>query len=327
MYESLGARVCARWLTALGLVLAVGAPAAAADRVVLISWDGIRRDVLQDLLHWQNVNEVPQECPNAKHPMTLPTVCNGYLTCLPNICQFQITDSRVAEGKPLTKPQHAQMLTGYGPPETGDITNSGKNGVPPGYTIYERIDAARPEVATVHIGGRKFIGRSVTRWASRFGALDLDLRRGGRDGYTGDNTTDQVVVGLDFVGTSPFFMFIHYKAADVVAHRSGDAGQQYREAIIENDRQLGDVLQMLSQRGLLSTSQVFVTTDHGFSGIFHVNAELPQIAETWFASSSPILSGSPATTVLDVTPTILDVLGVDGSAADPPYRGQSRLVP
>jgi predicted AlkP superfamily pyrophosphatase or phosphodiesterase len=124
----------------------------------------------------------------------------------------------------------------------------------------------------------------VVRWASESGALDLDLRRGGRDEYTGDNTTDQVVIGLDFIGTSPFFLFIHYKAADVVAHRSGDAGKQYREAIIENDGQLGAVMQMLTQRGLLSTTQIFVTTDHGFSGIFHVNKDLPEVAQTWLAS-------------------------------------------
>jgi hypothetical protein len=327
MSRFLAPRVCARWLVAAGILVgAAVVPASAADRVILVSWDGIRRDVLHELLHWQDANEVPKGCPDAKRPMTMPTPCNGYLTCLPNICQFQIVDSRVAEGRPLTKPQHAQMLTGYGSLEIGDIRNASKNGVPPGYTVYERIDAARSDVTTVHIGGRKFIGRSVTRWASVSGALDLDLRRGGRDSYTGDNTTDQVVVGLDFIGTSPFFMFIHYKAADVVAHRAGDAGNQYREAIIGNDRQLGEIMQLLAQRGTLATTEIFVTTDHGFSGIFHVNPDLSQVTETWFASRNPILSGSAAT-VLDVTPTILATFGIDTSSADPLYRGLSRLAP
>jgi hypothetical protein len=313
-------------LAALGAtLLAWSAPATAGDRVVLVSWDGIRRDTLRELLEYQPAGETPAACPNAKHEATMPQLCNGFLTCLPTLCRFQIIDSGVTEGKPLTRPQHAQMLTGYGPPETGDITNSGKRGVPQGYTIYERIDAARPEVKQVHIGGRKFIGRGVIRWASASGALDLDLRRGGRDEYTGDNTTDQVVVGLDFIGSDPFFMFIHYKAADVVAHRAGDGGKQYREAIIANDRQLGTVLQMLTDRGLLDTTDVFVTTDHGFSGIFHVNGDLLEVAETWLASRNPTLLGAPAT-VLDVTPTVLDSLSIDTSTADPPYRGESRLV-
>jgi arylsulfatase A-like enzyme len=121
-------------------------------------------------------------------------------------------------------------------------------------------------------------------------------------------------------------MFVHYKAADVVAHRSGDQGKQYREAIIQNDVQLGDVLAMLSQRGLLNTTDVFVTTDHGFSGIFHVNPDLPEIAQTWLASRRSILGPGPAT-VLDVTPAVLDALGIDAAQFEPPYRGVSRLIP
>jgi predicted AlkP superfamily pyrophosphatase or phosphodiesterase len=217
------------------------------------------------------------------------------------------------------------MLTGYGPLETGEITQSGKRSVPPGMTVYERIAAARPEVKTVHIAGRKFVGRGIIRWARYDEALDLDMRRGGRDNYTGDNTTDQFLSALDFVGTSPFFLFVHYKAADVVAHRVGDGSKQYREAIVQNDQQLGAVMDMLAARGLLSSTEILVTTDHGFEGIFHVNLEKPTIVNTWLASRTSALGSGPAT-VLDVTPTILDLLDISMTNADPPYRGVSQVA-
>lgn len=94
----------------LTIALTVCAPAeqvAAGDRVVLISRDGIRRDTLRELLQWQELGETPQACPNARHEIVMPTECNGYLTCLPNLCNFEIIDSAVIEGKPLTRPQHA----------------------------------------------------------------------------------------------------------------------------------------------------------------------------------------------------------------------------
>jgi hypothetical protein len=311
--------------TLLVSVLMPPLTAQASDRVVLISWDGIRRDVLQELLQWQPVGATPVACPNGRHEPEMPTECNGYLTCLPTICNFQIIDSAVTEGKPLTRPQHAQMLSGYGPLETGDITNAGKRGLPPGFTVYERIAAARPDVFTAHIAGRKFVGMGIIRWAKRSGALTLDMRRGGRDNYTGANTTKRVVQALDLIADSPFFLFIHYKAADVVGHRVGDGSKQYREAIIQNDKQLAAVMQLLIDRELLPTTEVYVTTDHGFSGIFHVNSEEPAITQTWFASLRRDL-GIVHNSVLDVTPTVLETLGIPLDDISPPYRG-APMVP
>ena len=310
-------------LVAISLALTTfAANAEAADRVILLSWDGIRRDVLQELLHWQDLGETPVACPAAKRPATMPVACNGHLTCLPNICQMQIIDSNVVEGKPLTKPQHAQMLSGYGVVEVGEITNSGKKGLPQGYSIYERIAAVRPEVVTVHIGGNKFIGRAVIRFAKKFGQLQYAFKRGGRDGYTGTGTTERITrFALPVIGNDPFFLFMHYKAADVLAHRSSDNSKQYREAIIANDQQLGAIQQILADHGLNDTV-IFITTDHGFDGIFHVNPATQSVVETWVATSDHSFQFNIAS-VLDVTPTILDTFGIDFTQFSPPYRGDS----
>jgi len=314
-------------LVAVGLasLVVLPLPVRAGDHVVLVSWDGIRRDVLESLLKWQPLGETPVACPTARHDVVMPTECNGYLTCLPTMCNFDIVNSAATEGKPLTRPQHAQMLSGYGPLETGEITNAGRRSLPPGLSIYERIAAARSDVFTVHIAGRKYVGAGIIRWAKKSGALKLDMRRGGRDDYTGRNTTAKVPAALDAIGDSPFFLFIHYKAADVLGHSVGDGGPQYREAIMQNDIQLEQLLELLEARGLLATTEVFVTTDHGFHGIFHVNPDDPLVNRTWFASNRQNLSGE-ATSVLDVTPTVLKALGIAVDTEDPPYRGRP-LVP
>jgi hypothetical protein len=311
----------------LTVSLLLAASAHAADRVLLVSWDGVRRDVLHELLEWQPIDAAPEVCPHANRAGEIPTPCGQWLTCLPNLCRFQIIDSSDVEGKPLTKPQHAQMLTGYGPQETGDIANSGIVPVPPGMTIYERLAASRPDVVTAHPAGLKYIGRSVVGNALESGALTLMLRRGSYDHprFTGANTTERAVEGFDYLYGSPsFFFFIHYKTADVVGHSSGDRSRAYREAIIANDDQLGRLLDQLSERAMLDGTRVYVTTDHGFDGIFHVNLDNVTVAQTWFASHDFDLAPAPAT-LLDVTPTILDAFGVDLALFTPPYRGHSLL--
>jgi hypothetical protein len=255
----------------------------------------------------------------------MPTVSGEFLTCMPNLATFQLLSSCVLEGKPLTRPQHAQMLTGYGPLQTGVIANAGKKRVPPGLAIYERIDAAREDVMTVHIGGHKFTGKGITKWSRKNGALDLSIRRGGRDRYSGAGTTERVVEALDVVGDRPFFMFVHFKGADVLAHRAGHKSVPYREAMIQNDVQLGAIMDILDQRGLLDTTEVLVTTDHGFEGIFHVNPDDPNITKTWLGSMRPILMDTAAT-VQDVTPTVLNLLDISFDDADPPYPGRSLLA-
>jgi predicted AlkP superfamily pyrophosphatase or phosphodiesterase len=151
--------------------------------------------------------------------------------------------------------------------------------------------------------------------------LKLDMRRGGRDQYTGRNTTERAVAALEVIGSKPFFLFIHYKAADVLGHRVGDRSRQYREAIIQNDLQLWDLLLALIGHGLLTTTEIYVTTDHGFHGGLHTQEADPLVTNVWFASLRHNLIATSGS-MLDVTPTVLRQLGIPLSIANPRYRGR-----
>jgi len=299
--------------------------AASPDRVVLLSWDGVRRDYLYQMINWQPASEAPVECPHYRHDVVMPTMCNGHWTCMPNLCQFQMIDSSWVEGSSLTSPQHAQMLSGYGPIETGAIFNATASSLPAGMSIYEHIRAVRPEIATVHIADKKFVGNKIVGKAKRNDALDVSMGRGGYDNFTGSTTAKRFVEQMAKVADRPFFIFTHFKTVDWIGHRASDQNVSYKEAIIQNDIQLGTVLGALDELGL-SDVDVYITTDHGFGGIFHNNPEKESIRDTWFASRHPVLTGDPAT-ILDVVPTIMATFGISPALAVPPYRGHSLLVP
>jgi len=311
----------------LATLLGTVAPSSALDKALLVSWDGAERSVVYGLLRWQPATEAPRACPSKRFEATMPTLCGDYWSCLPALCEFQVIDSWDSEGKPLTRPQHAQMLSGYSPLTTGIFRNSSASRMPPGYTLYERIKAlAGSDVVTVHVAGRKFVSRGVTRWAARNGAINHNLGRGGPDHRTGWRTTARLQPLLGEVAKGRFFIFIHYKEADITAHGVGDASPAYQEAIILIDKQLDQLLAGLRQAGVLEQTAVLVTTDHGFNGRFHVSRTVPSIIDTWIAALNVELRDDMSAKLLDVTPTILAIYGVENPNVDPPLEGRSLLV-
>jgi hypothetical protein len=292
--------------------------------MLLVSWDGINRRILKELLNWQPLTETPRPCPSKRRPAEMPSVCGERLTCLPTLCRFEVIDSWDSEGKPLTRPQHAQMLSGYSPQISGVFRNNASSRMPAGYTVYERLKAVRPEVKTVHVAGRKYVSRGVVKYAYRDGALDYYAKRGGPDERTGINTTLRVVPMLQEIAGGPFLAFVHYKEADVTAHEAGSETEAYREAIISHDHELQVLLDTLAAASALAETKVLVTTDHGFLGQFHVSRD-PENTNTWIATSNLTLRTDRPAKLLDVTPTILELFGVDTTNTDPPLEGTSLL--
>lgn len=331
-----------RRLLALVAVAAVGAgtwlaaprPASAAQThfpsAILISWDGTRIDVLRELMRWQPIDEMPQQCPSRLFPARMPVACGEYWSCLPRICNFQFVDSHVAQGRTLTRPQHAIMLTGE-PSEITTITrNNGASNMPPGITIYERLASEfGPQFHFAHVGDMKYTVSGILEWPRREGILPHGyvLGRGGPDRYTGRSSNARLIPKLHEFAPEPFFIFQHQKGPDWSAHVSGDSDISYRESIMEADERLGEVLDELQLLGIADSTFVLVTTDHGFNGNVHLGWRKPTVARTWMASSAYNLECFARGSVLDVVPTMMDAFGIDFMERDADLLGRSLLDP
>jgi len=351
-------------------------------RAVLVSWDGVQRDVFLELLERDDPT-VP--CTEAGDVFPLPTGrVDGQgapvYTCLPTLggvkpsdapaespayAAFQVIASHTTnDGNTMTKPQHTSMLTGYNT-ETHGITQNITKGHPPeGTTIYERLmnafDPPSPEgdrngdlFHTHHSGDRKYVGKAIYYWAKKNRALQVKTGTGnekaGRPGALryAERSFERWKLDAESIGQTdtPFFMFLHFKATDWAGHRNGDGSRQYRRVIMEADRKLYDLLELLRRYGW-DDAAVLVTTDHGFHRDQHVRNGGRTVFNTWLAAHNvqlttdhiplrtpedycashtdaekclaegpdepmPAKDVVPNVLVTSITPTLLDMFGVE----------------
>jgi len=119
-------------LLVVSVLSAVAAAPGPIKNAILISWDGVQRDHLRELLDTGRL-------PNLKSLIEEGT-----------IVEIDVTH------KTDTKAGHAEMLTGYGPEVTGVYSNFVYQPIPKGYTIFERLEEefGKDNIATIMITGK-----------------------------------------------------------------------------------------------------------------------------------------------------------------------------
>jgi arylsulfatase A-like enzyme/Flp pilus assembly protein TadD len=243
---------------------------------------------------------------------------------------------------PLTLPAHVTMLTGQLPLHHGVRENAGYKLGQDETTLAEVLKSSGYRTAA-------FIGAYVL--ASEFGVSQ------------GFDTFDQAfATSIETVGASaelqrpapavtspflrwlaahedrPFFAFVHF--FDVHLPRPGG----YDAAVSRVDESLGEIDAFLRRRGLLETTAIILTADHGESlgkhdeaghGFFVYDSSLqvPLIFRPPGSHGKRGVRIDDAVSLADVTPTILDTLGaeipasVDGRSLRPLLRGDRLAEP
>ena len=133
---------------------------------------------------------------------------------------------------------------------------------------------------------------------------------------------DKALEMLDKYGRKPFFFFVHCAEVDHSGHKHGEPSPEYNAAIISGDKQLGRIVEKLKQLGVYDKTLIYVTADHGFDvgGKGHGNAPYVFLG----TNDKQVMRGG---TRADITPTILDRLGVDLAKLTPPLDGETLAKP
>jgi arylsulfatase A-like enzyme/Flp pilus assembly protein TadD len=246
---------------------------------------------------------------------------------------------------PLTLPSHAALVTGSYPSRTG-VHDNGTFQLGELPTLATALKAAGYRTAA-------FIGAFVLD--ARFGlnrgfdTYDDRLSGSSADLEVVERTAEQVVepafqwlaAGGQASDAAPFFAWLHlYDPHEPYAppepYASRYAGDLYAGEIAYTDAALGGLIEKLRGRNLLSNTLVVVASDHGESlgehgerthGLFAYEATLRVPLVMWAPARLPPRIAAGTTRLVDVTPTILDLLGteplgdVDGRSVRPAMNG------
>lgn len=118
-----------------------------------------------------------------------------------------------------------------------------------------------------------------------------------------------------------FCLFVHFADVDSMGHQHGENSSQYTAALIDCDRWLGRLADALQELGLADDTLIYVTADHGFDEGLKSHKAAPYV----FLATNDARVSVPAGAAgdrADITPTILEHLGLDPASCEPPLTGQ-----
>jgi predicted AlkP superfamily pyrophosphatase or phosphodiesterase len=269
------------------------------DGIILLSWDGISKDTLETLLESDS----------------LPYL--GSLLKTGSFINISITDHY-----PDTMAGHAQILTGYSPEQTGVFKSMRYSEIPPGMTIFERIEdeLGSDNISTAIIASQeRSLGTVKGLPFYHAGKIvDYYYDRNSDAGLLGSVASEAV---YHFGSTGRFFIFAHFRDAADAGYAYGAGSPRQMAAIEKIDEGSGMILKALKDLGIYDKTAVYVTTDHGFNT---GPKDLSGQTALWMITNEPdyIKDGDQK----DITPTILKRLGISYGEMTPPYNSTD-LIP
>jgi len=258
-------------------------------RVVIISEDGLRPDVIDETLTPTHVRLMSQGA-TAREAKTIP--------------------------QSDTLPSHASMLSGFAASAHGLWWNSlqpdrGFIHVP---TVFS--------IARAHgLSTAMFVGKPKLRHIARPGAVDHFER----PSYLCGGVSRRAAAY--FIEKKPDLMFVHFSDPDEDGHAFGWMSERYRVAVGHSDRCLERVIAAIDDSGLGDSTLIIVTADHGGHGRHHsggndpVNREIP-----WIARGPGIAPGASLDTPIVTVDTAATVLAALRLPAPPKMIGLPKLT-
>ena len=258
-------------------------PVPGLDRVVLISIDGLRPDVLL----------------RADAPAIRQLMDRGSFTLWANTTDVAIT-----------LPSHTSMVTGVSPQKHGVTWNddSKLTTYPKVPTLFELAHRAGYTTALV-AGKRKF--ESLAR-PGTVDALSIPL---GTSKVADDAVRD---AAIDLIRTRhPDVLMVHFPQTDAVGHADGWGSPQQLATVANADRGVAAIVAALRAQGLLDTTLIIVTADHGGAGKGHGGLDPRSRHIPWIVAGPGVrqnydltLDDKLVVNTTDTFATILYVLGL-----------------
>jgi predicted AlkP superfamily pyrophosphatase or phosphodiesterase len=254
------------------------APLPLIERVLIVSFDGLRPDAIEAA----NMETVLSLMENGAYTLTAQTIYPS-----------------------TTLPAHASMLVGTCPAKHIVRWNLyvPQNGYALGTDIFDIAKAAN--LRTVMIVAKQKL-RQVTEPSSTDFFAYHDT--------TDKNSAPLSVLRLALQQINEGFglMFVHFGEGDLAGHDSGWMSRTQLSVYYREDRGLGSMIQTLKDKGMYDSTLIIVTSDHGGHESTH-GTELPEdMTIPWVVSGPGVVPGelqSPIS-IMDTAATAAFALGL-----------------
>jgi len=271
-------------------------PVGGVERVLIISVDGMRPDVML----------------RADMPKIRSLMANGCFT------MYAVTTDLA-----VTLPSHASMLTGVTPAKHGITYNT--DDIPadaPHFpmrpTLFEL--AKRAGYSTALIAGKSKFDSLV-----KPGTCDVMIVPPVKEQFSDEKVGDHACSTLQ--SYKPQVTFVHFAGADRTGHSVGWGTPEQIATLEIIDRQIGRVLETLDALQLRNTTLVIVSADHGGSGLNHGANDPRSRYIPWIASAPATLQNYDLTRFRDLNISTEDTFAtacfVLGIPTDSDVDGQS----
>ena len=238
-------------------------PAPEVSRVLIISFDGLRPDVIE------------------LTPMTaLEALIASGASSLSAQTIFPSS----------TLPSHASMLSGMCPGKHGVYWNDylPELGFAAGTDLFDLAHAAGKHTVMI-------VGKQKLRQVTEPDSTDVFWWVNDRDTIVAERAVPYIKEGFDL-------MFIHFATVDDMGHSYGWLSPEQFSVAFRADQALGTVLGALDEAGLRGSTLIIVSADHGGHETTH-GSSLPEDMTVPWIASGPGVRPMQLTTAINTTDT------------------------
>lgn len=254
-------------------VIATATSRILAERVLIISIDGLRADVPNQF-----------DMPNTYALMQSGAYATSARTIYPS----------------STLPSHASMLTGMCPTKTGVDWNDyiPENGFANGPSIFEIAHNAGLQIVMV-VGKEKLVQLTPPENIDSFDYVN------DRDSLVAERAVLRIAEGFDL-------MFVHLPLVDGLGHEYGWMSPNYITGAYRADEAIGVLLTALDEAGIRQGTLVIVTADHGGHDTTHGTNFPEDLQVPWVIAGASISSTrvTRKTSTVDTAATIAYALNL-----------------
>lgn len=221
----------------------------------------------------------------------------------------------------MSNPSWTAILTGLWGETTGVVNNLYNPDVYKKWpTVFDQLEALNPNIETTAIANWDVV--SAIAASGSVGAdhiTNIAQLAGDSNWSKTDNAVGEATVAAIQAANpnNPNFIFSYFVGVDENGHNNGGGSQQYADAITNVDRNIGEIMQTVSEWEAATGEKwtVIVVTDHGHQGSAGLGHgfQSPNETSTFVIANNPDLftagGVNSAYKIVDVTPTIVTLFG------------------